>query len=152
MAHYRTEITTPASPRTSFDWMLDFSNAQDWDPGVHRSVRLDAGPIVVGSAFDVDVAFAGRSLTMRYEVVELDAPHRFVLRSRTPMFISVDTVSVRPAGDGAVVTYDADLRLRGLLRLGDPVLALAFQKIGDAAAEGLRTHLRDLPVDEEASR
>ncbi len=146
MARYRTEVTTPARPDDTFAWLADFSNAQDWDPGVKRSVRIDSGPLQVGSAFDVDVAVAGRTTTMRYEVVEFDAPHRLVLRSTTPLFTSVDTITVRPAGEGAVATYDAVLKLRGPLGLADPLLGLAFQKIGDAAAEGLREHLRRLPV------
>ena len=38
-------------------------------------------------------------------------------------------------------SYDADLRLKGVLRLADPLLGLAFGRIGDRAAEGLRAYL-----------
>ncbi len=41
----------------------------------------------------------------------------------------------------AVVTYEADLSLKGVLRIGDPLLGLAFRRIGDRAAAGLRTAL-----------
>jgi len=55
---------------------------------------------------------------------------------------SVDEVRVDPASDppseGAVVTYDARLEPRGMLRLADPLLGLAFRRIGDRAAAGLR--------------
>ena len=37
----------------------------------------------------------------------------------------------------AVVTYDADVRLNGLLRIGDPVFGLVFRRIGDRARDGL---------------
>ncbi|MBV8942950.1 MAG: hypothetical protein JO240_14570, partial [Solirubrobacterales bacterium] len=34
--------------------------------------------------------------------------------------------------------YDAELRLKGLLRLADQLLALAFNRVGDRALAGLR--------------
>ena len=54
---------------------------------------------------------------------------------------SVDEIRVESAGDGAVVTYDARLGMRGVLRVADPLLALAFGRIGDRAAAGLRRAL-----------
>jgi hypothetical protein len=36
---------------------------------------------------------------------------------------------------------DADLRLKGALRLGDPLLGLAFNRVGDRALAGLRAVL-----------
>lgn len=48
---------------------------------------------------------------------------------------------------GTLVTYDADLQLNGVLRLADPLLRLAFGRIGDRAAAGLRRVLKgeDVP-------
>jgi hypothetical protein len=39
------------------------------------------------------------------------------------------------------VRYDADLRLKGPLRLADPLLRVAFSRIGDRARDGLRRAL-----------
>jgi hypothetical protein len=50
---------------------------------------------------------------------------------------SVDTITVVPDADGSVVTYDAQLTLSGVLKVADPLLALAFKRIGDRAAKGL---------------
>ena len=51
---------------------------------------------------------------------------------------STDEIRVVPVGAGTSVTYDADLRLKGPLgRLMDPLLGLAFRRIGDRAAVGL---------------
>ena len=47
-------------------------------------------------------------------------------------------ITVEPDGAGSAVTYDADLRLNGVLRLGDLGLRLMFGRIGDRAAAGLR--------------
>ena len=48
---------------------------------------------------------------------------------------------VEPDGTGSVVTYDADLRLNGILGIGDLGLRLMFGRIGDRAAAGLRRAL-----------
>jgi len=45
-----------------------------------------------------------------------------------------------------VVTYDAILTLRGPLGLFDPLLRLAFGRIGDRAAAGMRKALRGTEV------
>ena len=42
---------------------------------------------------------------------------------------------------GTRVTYDADLALKGPLRIADPLLGLAFDRVGDRALEGLRERL-----------
>lgn len=151
MARYRTDVTTPAGPRAAFAFMADFTNAADWDPGIRRATRVDTGPLRVGSAFDVTAEYAGREITLRYEVEELVEPDRVVLRGETSTFTSIDTITVRGAGDGAVVTYDADVRMRGPLKLLDPLVHLGFQRVGDKAAAGLREHLRSLPDRDPAT-
>ena len=55
-------------------------------------------------------------------------------------------ITVTPAGDGALVTYDADLSLPGPLRLGDHALRPAFQRIGGRAERGMRAALTQAPV------
>ena len=45
------------------------------------------------------------------------------------------------------MTYDADLRLNGLLRIGDLGLRLVFDRIGDRAAAGLRRVLEGRRAD-----
>jgi len=49
-------------------------------------------------------------------------------------------------GTGCVVTYDADLSLKGALKVANPVLGLMFGRIGDRAAGGLRRVLEGAAV------
>jgi hypothetical protein len=53
------------------------------------------------------------------------------------MLTSLDVITVRSHGDGSAVTYDAELKLNGVLGLADPLLRSSFRKIGDRAADGL---------------
>ena len=54
---------------------------------------------------------------------------------------------LEPLGTGTRVSYDADLRLRGLLRIADPLLALVFRRVGDRARMAWRAHSPARPLN-----
>ena len=96
----------------------------------------------MGSTYDLTVKGIGGGTVMRYEIVDAVPGSSVEARSQTSTLESVDVITVVPDGDsGCIVTYDADLRLRGPLRVVDPFLALLFRRIGDRAAAGLRQRL-----------
>ena len=67
-----------------------------------------------------------------------------MLRAETPTVVSEDTITVSALpSSGTQVTYDARLRLRGALRIADPVLGLLFRRVGDRAKAGLAATLAD---------
>ena len=139
MPHYRTTVDTPWSPQRAFDYLSDLEHFAEWDPGVKRSVQVAGDGIVVGATFDVTVGGVGRDMTLRYEIVALDQPNRVEVRAETGTILSVDVMTFESAGDGGCrVTYDADLSLKGALRFANPLLGVAFGRIGDRAAVGLR--------------
>lgn len=142
MARYQTGVKTPLGAAEAFLYVADLTNFAEWDPGVRRSVQVAGEGSAVGAAYDVTVAAVPRDLTLRYEVVEHDAPHTCLVRARSTVFTSTDRITVEPDGDGTIVTYDAELVLNGPLGLFDPVLRLAFGRIGDRAAAGLRQALQ----------
>lgn len=143
MARYRTRVATPLAPADAFDYVADLTNFAEWDPGVRRSVQVTGERSELGAAYDVTVAAVPRDLTLRYEVVEHDAPRTCLVVARSTMLTSTDRITVEPDGadGGSIVTYDAELTLNGPLGLFDPVLRLAFGRIGDRAAAGLRRAL-----------
>jgi hypothetical protein len=55
------------------------------------------------------------------------------------------SVTLDSTATGTRLTYDADLALKGPLRIADPVLALAFNRVGDRALAGLRRALAPSP-------
>ena len=140
MAHYVTSVVTPLSVSEAFSYMADVTHFAEWDPGVKRVRRVSGDGASVGSAYDLTVQ-AGGTTVMRYTVMEYDPPHRLLLVARTPFLTSVDEVRVEASATGARVTYDAKLTLNGPLGLLDPFLRLAFRRIGDRAAAGLRRAL-----------
>jgi carbon monoxide dehydrogenase subunit G len=142
MAHYQVSIRSSWSVAEAFEYMADLEHFADWDPGVKGVVRAPGPREGAGAAFDVTVAAIGRDLLLRYETMEIDVPRRVKVQADTGTLRSVDVITVHEEpGGGSVVTYDADLSLKGVLRFGDPLLGLAFRRVGDRAAAGLRSVL-----------
>lgn len=135
MSHYATTVSTPLSPAEAFAFMSDVRHFAEWDPGVSKSVRV-AGDGTAGSAYELTVA-PGKTV-MRYDVTTSEAPRLLRLVAKTRFLTSVDEIRVEPAGTGALVTYDAVLTLNGVLGVMDPLLGIAFKRIGDRAAAGLK--------------
>jgi NAD(P)-dependent dehydrogenase (short-subunit alcohol dehydrogenase family) len=142
MARYRGTVVSERSLEETFDYMAEFSNAAEWDPGVSAAERLDDGPVGVGSTFRLQVQVGGRATPLDYRVVSYQRPDRVVLLGENSTIRSEDTVTLaaRPDG-GCVLTYDADLRLLGPLSVLDPLLGLPFDRIGDRGLSGLRSVL-----------
>ena len=141
MARYSAMIRSVSDPASTFAYLSRFDRATDWDPGVAEAEMLTAEPVGRGSRFRLVARFVGRSVPLEYEIVEYEAPKRLVLHAETHLIRSTDTITFDPDGSGTIVTYDAVLEGRGLARLGDPLLAIAFRRIGDRAVAGLRTRL-----------
>ncbi|HWJ63775.1 MAG TPA: SRPBCC family protein [Acidimicrobiales bacterium] len=143
MARYHLRVRTDWPAPEAFAYLADLSNFDDWDPGIASSVQVTGEGPGVGAAYDVDASGS----TLRYVVDVFDPPHRVRAHARNRWLTSVDTISVSTDGAGSIVTYDADLRLHGPLRLGDPILALFLRRIGDRARDGLRQKLQGATVD-----
>ena len=138
MARYVTTVKTPKTPQEAFAYMADLRNFAEWDPGVKAVKQVQGSGGGPGNVFDVTVAGIGRDLTLRYVTEEHDAPRNLLVVARSIVFTSIDRITVEPDSTGSVLTYDADLRLNGVLRVGDLGLRLMFGWIGDRAAGGLR--------------
>jgi carbon monoxide dehydrogenase subunit G len=146
MARYTTTVRTSWKPEEAFEYLAEFSHAAEWDPGIESGRNLSPDPLTVGARFEIQVSMMGRTTEMVYETIELDQPRKVVLRSETGALVSVDTLSFDPApGGGTAVTYDADLTMKGPLRLLDPLLGLGFNRIADKARDGLAERLSGKP-------
>ncbi|MCX6389758.1 MAG: SRPBCC family protein [Solirubrobacterales bacterium] len=142
MAKANGVVHSPLSASTVFERVADFSTTQEWDPGVVEAERLSDGPLEIGATFRVVAAFMGSKSELVYRITEFEPGHRVVLRGENSTVLSVDVITVDASGDGSVLTYDADLTLKGPLRLLDPLLGLAFGRIADRALAGLTEWLK----------
>ena len=142
MANYTTTVETEWSPEAAFGYLAEFSNVAEWDPGVSSARSISADPLSVGARFEVEASFLGRAVPLVYETIEISQPRMVTLRADSGTFVSLDTLTFEPApGGGTAVTYDATLTFKGPLRIFDPALKLAFNRLGDKARDGLADRL-----------
>ena len=153
MARYLMHVRTPMPPAEAFAYMADLTNFAEWDPGVDRSEQVQGDGPGPDAAFDVAVKALGRSITLRYDIVSYEAPTKLVASADSTLLTSRDTITVERdgSGPGSVVTYDAVLKLKGVLGLADPLLGLSFKGIGDRAGAGLVAALEGERIAEPVS-
>ena len=138
MARYVARVRTPMPPREAFAYMSDLTNFAEWDPGVSRVEQVTGQGAGPDAAFDVVVALPLGSMTLRYETTADDGDDTTMTAfAENLLLTSEDTITVDADGDGSIVVYDAELKLKGPLGLSDPLLGLTFDRIGDRAAAGL---------------
>ena len=78
-------------------------------------------------------------MTLRYRTLTWRPTSSVVVEASNFWMTSHDRIVVEAAdGGGSTVTYDAEVRLRGPLHVADSLMGPGFDKIGSAAAEGLR--------------
>lgn len=144
MAVLRERIDTRLGIDQAFAFVADFGNAERWDPGVASSVRLDSGPVRVGSRYRLGIRMGGRIAPMVYEISRLEPPHRVVLAGRGSGVTAVDDITFRSTPEGTEIDYVADIRLEGAMRLLTPLAGGAFRGIAERAREGMERTLDGL--------
>ncbi len=138
MSRYVVHVRTAMPPAQAFAYMADLSNLAEWDPGVDRAEQVAGDGAGPGAAYDVSIKVPLRAMTLRYETVASDGSSTTMTAVAENAFItSRDTITVEVDSSGSIVTYDAELKLKGLLGLADPLFGLMFNQIGDRAAAGL---------------
>jgi len=142
MATCCLSVCSPRPPADVFAYMARFSNAALWDPGVVAAEEVTAGPPALGSTYRLQVRFLGLTVPLDYRIEQIDAPRRVVLQAENSQFRSTDRIEVAEASDGgSTVSYEATLIPKGLAAAFSPLVGVAFRRIGDRAAVGLRAAL-----------
>lgn len=144
MASYSATVPSSRPPDEVFAFLADFRSVAEWDPSISESVHVNGDdPIKVGAMFRVTTETKLKDVVLEYTTVELDRPNKIVLRGENASMVSLDTITIRDDGrGGAEVSYDADIDLKGARKLADPLLALAFRRLGDKARDGLTDKLK----------
>lgn len=128
----------------AFTYLADFAHLPEWDPGIARARRTDAGagPIAVGARFEVVARFLGRDVPMQYEVTRYDAASRQAeLVGTADGLRATDRITVSARGEGAEVHWQAEFEFRGAGRLVSPLMRPLFARLARKAMAGLRRKL-----------
>jgi carbon monoxide dehydrogenase subunit G len=128
------EVDRPAS--VVVDYLKDFANATQWDPGTKSCTQTSQGPVAVGTTWHNVSEIKGRETELTYELVRLEDSHlTFVGRNKTAT--STDDITVEDAGTGARITYHASIEFHGVAKLAGPILQGEFDKLGDETRDSI---------------
>ena len=132
-------------PAVVVDYLKDFSNAEEWDPGTESCTRTDSGPVAVGSTWHNASKIAGVSTELDYRLESLTGD-TIVFVGHNETATSTDTITVVPGpeGAGSRITYEANIEMNGMAKLVDPIMKLVFEKVGNDTENDMVTALNRL--------
>ncbi len=125
----------------AFDFVADFANSSQWDPGVATSERVDGDLVGVGSRYRLGVRMRGRVAPMEYRTTVFDPPSRVVLEGRGSGVAAVDDITFASTESGTRIGYVAHIRLTGAMRLVAPFAGGTFARIARDARDGMQRTL-----------
>jgi len=136
-------FTTTAPPEAVHDYLADFTNAEEWDPGTVSCERV-AGDGGVGTVYRNVSSFLGRTSEITYMTVEVERPTRIHLTGHNQQFDGHDVLGVRASGTGSEVTYTAEFAFSGAARFAAPLVAAYLPVLARKTVDQLRTCLDGL--------
>ena len=137
-------FTTTAPPEVVFDYLADFTNAAEWDPGTVTCERTHGGG-EVGTIYSNVSSFLGREAQITYSTVELDRPTRIHFTGHNEQFEGHDVLGIRAHGEGSEVTYNAEFSFSGAARLAAPAVAAYLPFLARKTVDQMRGCLDRLP-------
>lgn len=125
-----------------FAYVADFQTTADYDPGVLRATRRDDGPVDVGATYDVLAVFFGRRIPMHYRIERYEPPSLVVLAGEAATTAARDEIRFSSTeGGGTRIDWTLELRLKGVGRVAEPVMAPLMRRVGRKALDGLAERL-----------
>ncbi len=130
MASFKSTVDVAADPTTSFDYLSDLSNLTKWDPSIRSAEPVGETIAGVGAKSQVVIGFYGRPIEATYQIVEAESPSRIVIDVDGKVSGRIE-LSISGASAGSMIEYRTEASLKGLARLLDKGLKLAFEGIGE---------------------
>ena len=141
MPKVKKSLTVARPPEEVFDYLADFENTAEWDPGVAEATKTSAGPVGLGSMFDLVAIFRGRRIRVTYEVTVYEPHTRVVLVGKNRQFTGIDDIGIAPDGSGTRVSWNANFQMEGIAKLVQPFTGGIFEKLSQEAMDGLQKTL-----------
>lgn len=118
------------------DYLQDFANATQWDPGTKSCTQKTPGPVGIGTQWHNVSEIRGRETELTYELVHLEPGH-MTLVGKNKTATSTDDIRVVAASGGSTVTYHAQIELHGVAKIAGPFLGGEFERLGDETRDSM---------------
>lgn len=142
MITLKENIVVLRSVGDCYRYMEDFSTIEQWDPGVGRAKKVTPGAVVPGTEFVLELRMLGRSMPMRYRLVECETNKRLVLVGEGDGFSAHDTIEFEAlSATETRIHYTAVLALPSITGAARPVLRCFLERYGRKTMVGLKRAL-----------
>ncbi len=141
MIRLKESIHVSRPIETVFKYTSNFTNIQEWDPGVISSVNPHPGDAQEESVYDLVLKFGPFRPRMVYVTTALDPWTRVVLTGKGDNFNATDTICFVQTLSGTRIDYQADIEFSGVSKSMEFLLALVLQRAGKKAMAGLKKKL-----------
>jgi carbon monoxide dehydrogenase subunit G len=136
-------FSVSAPPDRVVDYLKDFSNAEEWDPGTVSCTQKGEGPVEVGTTWHNVSKIVGVTAELTYRLDEL-TNRMLVFVGENSSSTSTDTITVDASGSGSVITYHADLEMKGAAKILSPAMKIVFEKLANDTEKQMTTVLNGL--------
>lgn len=119
--HVERTFTVSRSIEDVFDYLSDFENTNEWDPGTIHT-RRTGGDGGIGTTYENRSKFAGRETELTYETIGFDRPTFFSARGTNQTASATDTMTFTRDGDRTQIHYRADFDFRGFAKYVAPLV------------------------------
>ncbi|MCL8251186.1 SRPBCC family protein [Aeromicrobium fastidiosum] len=124
-----------------FDYLSDFENTNEWDPGTVET-RRTSGDGGIGTTYSNRSSFAGREVELTYTTIGYDRPTFFSARGTNAQSTATDSMTFTRDGDRTQIHYRADFQFRGIVKYLAPlVLRRKLDALADETIEHIRASL-----------
>ncbi|MDX1416223.1 MAG: SRPBCC family protein [Candidatus Promineifilaceae bacterium] len=116
------------SPEEVFAFLSDFENNPQWQNGMKVCTWTSAPPLRIGSTYEQEASFLGRSIFSHFEVIAYEPGQLVQATSPTGTFPITFTRSVAPSGSGTRVKALIEGDASGVFKLAEPLMAPLVRK------------------------
>ena len=125
------------------DYLKDFSNAEQWDPGTKSRTQETPGPVRVGTTWHNVSEIKGHETELAYRLDELSADHiTFIGENKSAT--SIDDITLASVEGGTSITYHSHVEFHGVAKLADPFLHNEFKELGVETEEKITAAINAL--------
>lgn len=148
MPNVSRRFSVEAPPIRVVEYLKDFGNAEEWDPGTQTCTRADSGQVGEGATWHNVSKIFGVTAKLTYTLKKL-TESTLVFVGENKSSTSTDTITVDAAGTGSLLTYRADLEMKGAAKVLNPVMKIVFEKLANDTEQQMTTVLNRLTMREQ---
>ncbi len=122
MIEVRAEVDVDRQASDAFAFIADMSNNPRWQKGMKSCEWTSEPPLKLGSTYDQEAGFLGRTIRSSFEVIEFEPSRRIRIKT-TGGSMPIDvTREVEARGDGCTVSAVVRGDSSGLFRIASPIM------------------------------